>query len=242
MIVDLRARVGQGTSTAIFTDAIATTCLNAALRVVNKRDPLWLFDSFTTTANQQRYTLTEVGVNATLIGAMEVFWRPNGGAGTCSTPGIFSYLGDLYDFVLNNLLGGHGQIPYVNESALELNARFNSVVQRYLGGRGWLEKDNFVYLEPRPSAGGDSVYFYAEIARFADPEDVTDDYAEALMAYAEYKAATLLAAQRGGAMSAQLVPGLSVKTDGGATYRAMADAAYQRFLDELALPADVHTI
>jgi hypothetical protein len=233
--------VGQGTSTEILSDDEIDECLLAGLLEVNLRDPLWFFSSFTTVANTQRYSIAAMGIT-TKIGPLEVFWRPGAGDATCSTPGIFSSLGDLHDFILSNILGGAGQIPYIDEAALELNARFNSTLQRYLGGRGWEENDGFVYLEPRPGSGGEAVYFYAPIERFGTAVAVTREYSEALMSFAEYKAALLCMSKQSEVKAARMGGGKSVETMGGEFYWKMAETAKRRFEDSMVAPPDIHIV
>jgi len=226
---DLRARVGQATNVLILSDDECNRCLAAGLRQLNLHAPAWSFGSFLTIAAQQRYAIATVAPS-TKIGKMRVFWQPGGGGGTCATPGIFSSLGDLTDFVLVNVLGTSGVIPYIDEASLELNARFNATIERYLGGAGWEAEDGYVYLDPRPSASGDSVYFYAPVQRFATALAVDYEWSEALMSYAEYIAFGLLAGKQSEVAGATCSNGKGVRTMGGTTYLTMRKESHDKFL------------
>jgi hypothetical protein len=221
-IVSLRARVGQGTSTEIFSDAEASTCLDAAHRELNRMLPVEELKSFLTVALQQAYTETEAGVDADAFRPIKkVFWK---GTAACSCDG----LGDSYAVVLDALLAGTYPLR-VDYAAYEMMARNYSIIQRYIGGRGKQMEDGKIWLDPIPSAAV-RVYYFERRPRFSTRAEVNQQFYELFMDYAEFKACQLLAAKqsefasvKGGAF------GKTIGTAGGRIYQEMALDARRRF-------------
>lgn len=235
----LRYRVGQGTSTEVLDDSEIDECLISALREINRLDPSWYLGHFSAVADQQRYLISAFAPS-TKNGPMQVFWGPTGSEGTCSTPGIFTSLGDAYSWMIRNLLQQGTQI-FLDESALEIGARRYAVLQRYLGGKGWEDRDGYVWLDPVPTTPVE-VYYLCPIDRFATALATDGEYSEALMDFATYRAAQLLSGKQSEVVSASGGRGTIVGTSGGKIYFEIADRALKSFRERMAIAPNVSTL
>lgn len=233
----LRARLGQGTSSEVLSDAEIDECLSAALWETNRRDPLWFFSSFTASANTQRYLATSFAPT-NKVGPMEVYWGRSGAGSGCATPGIFSSLGDAYQWMIGQILGGQPGQVLVDTAALEIWAYRYTALQRYLGGRGWEGEDGYVWLDPIPTTAT-AVYYMCPIERYATALSMTREHIEALMDYAVYRGALLMAAKQSEIASVNMAGGKLIGTAGGMVYMRIAEDALARFEARLQLPAVV---
>ena len=226
-IVDLRIRVGQSDSIELFSDAEATSCLNAARDEFNRMAPILELKSFLTVANQQFYTPTEAGIPADSIGLLKkVFWK---GGSNCSTSLFPAVFGDGYGWVLNDLISGNYTKLHVDMVALDIIAREWTVLQKYFGGSGKQKRDNNIWLDPIPTASNIRVYYYAKMPKFATSDLVTKDVNEVFMCWAEHRGDLLMAKKQSEMAKVRAGFGKSVDTAAGAVYLANAKDAEKRF-------------
>lgn len=233
----LMMRVGQAEGSEILAAEEIDECLEAARREINMIQPQHYFSSFPVVAGTQRYAANAV-LPSNQLWDVTVYW--NGGlAGACTSMGLFPQIGDIYGFLFGQLVNFSGS--YISQTEYERIARQYSILKRYFGPRGWLERDGYIWLEPMPAASG-VCWYAAKVPRFSTVLSIDEAYAEPFFDFAESKACRLLAAKQSEVREATWAPGKGVKTSGGEVYLRMAREAEKRFYAALGEPGGISTI
>lgn len=233
----LNMRVGQAESGELLSAEEMDECLEAARREINMIRPMWYFSSFAVQNGVQRYAASSVLPN-NFLGKVTVFWF-GGSSGACNTLGIFQQYGDIYAFLFGNLVNFTGQ--FIDQTRIYESFKQYSTIRRWFGGRAWLERDGYIWLEPVPTAN-DVVYFAAKVPRFPTVLSLDEEYAEPFFDFAEFKACTILALKQSEVAQATYGPGKGVDTAGGRIYADRAKQAERRFYDAMKEPGGARKI
>lgn len=242
-ITALRGLCGQGTSSALLSDAAMTYSLQAARREVNRRRPKYQFGHFTTTATTKQYSGASAGTPPTsALDELKVYWR---GDGSVWVPGLLFDTYELWDPTdaqliefarrpltdvdrkLLKLLLADGTAYLSQEMIQEAIEGFDHLNKRF-SGRAW-EDAGTITLEPTPTTTGTSVYWMAKVPRITAPELVGEDFVEALMTYATKLACEALAAIHSHVARVETGTGKSIASAAGVQYAGQAQRAAYRF-------------
>lgn len=241
---ELRVRLGYINDTIILPDPAVPAALSPsetpldmalreALRAVNKHWPIYGIGSFVTVADQQAYQPLP-GNGRALV---DVFWSDASCSAEFAAAWPSAVVGDL-TAALGDVVEGEGGVRLsVQPHALAIMRRHRSTLERYFGRSKTITDRDTVYLSPRPSSAGTTVYFIFSQARFGDVDEVTDDIPElvdAFWARAEQKGHMVLGTGAGAVRRVRGPDGTVVEVDVASHHRAAADAE-QRFVDQLDL-------
>lgn len=230
----LRKRLGiyddAATTQGGLSDTELDECLVAARDELNERWPLWTFSSFQTVALQQAYPpgsgAGQINWDTRKCGpSRPPYWSGAYVSRNIDDTSVFSTLGP-YGWLAQDI--AFGRMPYVDEMALELNARFFQVLEHFLGARGWEERDGSVWLAPRPQASGINVYMFYPIERFSNAFEVTREYSNALLSWARYEGLLAIAAKQAEAEKVSDGGMVSVSAN-SATTMALAEKMRRQF-------------
>ena len=215
----LRRQVGHQADTALISDDLLDDCLAAALVEINRIWPSRLFGSFTTVADQQTYSVLPAGAYK----VVKVYW-PNICGGDTWLTGFRSDLEDLLGDV--DELG----FRYPTEPALEtVYFRYRTYLEKFFGATSYITNPGTVRLIPRPSTGGDTVYFLYTTARYATVEDVADDHERPYRAFAQFQCHNVLSTGRGALQEVRSPLGVSMRTRASVAHREAAERWERRF-------------
>ena len=255
IITALRYAVGQGTSTTLLPDAAALVALNAARREVNRRRPKYSFGYFATVADQAAYSGAGAGTppvsgSGAALDPLTIYYRGDGSdwadvlvddvnaIWSVSSAQLTEFyknpLADVDMQAIRKLLADDTTYMPAEQIKAAID-HYDYLVTRFAGRAA--EDGGTITLSPTPTTAGVRVYWCARIPRFATPEAVTEDYSEALMAYATAEAAKNLLVVRGGVLRVDTGTGKGISSDGGRGLAELMAAERRRF--EVLLPRAV---
>lgn len=255
IIAALRYAVGQGTSTTLLPDAAALVALNAARREVNRRRPKFSFGYFATVADQATYSGSGAGTppvsgTGAALDPVTIYWQGDGSDwadvlvddvrsiwsshSAQLTEFYKNPLADIDMQAIRKLLASDTTYMPAEQIQAAIN-HYDYLVTRFAGRAA--EDGGTITLTPTPSTTGVRVYWCARIPRFTTPEAVTEDFSEALMAFATAEAAKNLLVVRGGVLRVNTGTGKGIETDGGKGLADLMMAERRRF--ETLLPRPV---
>ena len=223
----LRAVAGHATDTALVSDDLLDVCLDTARREINRQFPLYGAHYFETVAGQYAYS---VALPAGAKGIVRALWRgPN-----CVL--------DEYKALYSQVDQWFGSLANVVPPDHTIEQRYG-VLMSDLQQRSWLDAlgkmsakvqwPNTVWLAPEPEETGTRVYYFYQIDRFADVDDVTDEFVPAYWAYAKYQLHETLAAGNGGVIDVRSDTGMQIKTRAPQHHLEIAARLHKQYIDLL---------
>lgn len=183
-----------------------------ALRAINRYWPKYLIGSFTTVADQQSYTPLPAGGRE----LVEVFWSDKACDAQLASVWPASLQAELGELAGEVVEGEGGTRIAVMPGALTAFQRHRSTLDRWFGRSSVRTARDTVYLIPKPTSAGTTVYFVYSADRFAAVSDVTDDIpelAEAFWLWAESKALEIASAGAGAVKRVRGPDGTVVEID-----------------------------
>jgi len=183
-----------------------------ALRAVNRYWPRYSIGSFSTVANQQAYQPLPAGGRE----VVEVFWSEEACDAALANVWPASLQAELGELAGEVVEGEGGTRIAVLPGALTAFQRHRSTLERWFGRSAVRTDRDTVYLVPRPTTAGTSVYFVYAEDRFDAVGDVTDDLAEvaeAFWCWAEHKTLGIAASGAGAVKRVRGPDGTSVDID-----------------------------
>ena len=220
----LRRSVGHQQDTALVTDDLLDDCLGDSLREINLHFPIMGVGFFNTVADQQKYdTILPAGSYR----LRKVFWPNESG----------QKLPDSFPAHLDPIIESGNQYystRYTFSPAAHLGLqRSSEYLRRWFEGGAKLLPPDTVYLMPKPTEAGKKVYFTFSSPRFANADEVTDQYGPAYYAWAKKCLHEALAAGRGAVESITSPAGVSMRTGARSSHLELAKREHNRWLNLL---------